>query len=192
MDKNDLAVLLVDAPAGEVDQIHRLLYEWSVGPDDSFPVQLVLLTKAQWRIAACLPRVMNDSRKLIEQHLNEYRRHSKATAEDFASTFKQQAAGIKTVVETHAKNTEQAAKQTRLELDDAEEVARRVKTLMEYASTEWQDIKTSTKIQRDQLQQVSNDLQDRFAWRTVVWWAAWTLAVFGLGYCAGLGGFRGH
>ena len=56
MDKNDLAALLVGAPADEVDRIHRLLYEWSVGPDNSFPVQLALLTKAQWRIAANLPR----------------------------------------------------------------------------------------------------------------------------------------
>jgi hypothetical protein len=59
----------------EVDRIHRLLHEWSVGPDNSFPVQLALLTKAQWRIAANLPRLMNDARKLIELHLAEYRRH---------------------------------------------------------------------------------------------------------------------
>ena len=63
MDKDDLAALLVDAPVEEVDQIHRLLHEWNVGPDSSFPVQLALLTKARWRIAACLPRAMNDSRK---------------------------------------------------------------------------------------------------------------------------------
>ena len=50
MDKDDLTALLVDAPAEAVDQIHRLLHEWSVGPDSSFPVQLALLTKAQWRI----------------------------------------------------------------------------------------------------------------------------------------------
>ena len=40
MDKNDLAALLVGAPADEVDRIHRLLYEWSVELDNSFPVQL--------------------------------------------------------------------------------------------------------------------------------------------------------
>jgi len=63
MDKDDLTALLVDAPAEEVDQIHRLLPEWSVGTDGSFPVQMALLTKAQWRIAANLPRLMNDARK---------------------------------------------------------------------------------------------------------------------------------
>jgi hypothetical protein len=45
-----------------------------------------LLTKAQWRIAANLPRLMNDARKLIEQHLTEYRRQSQAMAGDFADT----------------------------------------------------------------------------------------------------------
>jgi hypothetical protein len=69
MEKDDLTALLIDAPAEEVDQIHRLLHEWSVGPVGSFPVQVTLLTKAQWRIAANLQRLMNDSRKLIELHL---------------------------------------------------------------------------------------------------------------------------
>ena len=42
LDKDDLTARCVDAPAEEVDQIHRLLHEWSVGPDSSFPVQLAV------------------------------------------------------------------------------------------------------------------------------------------------------
>ena len=76
LDKDDLAALCADMTKEEVDRVHRLLHEWSVGPDSSFPVQLSLLTKAQWRIAANLPRLMNDARKLIELHLAEYRRQS--------------------------------------------------------------------------------------------------------------------
>jgi hypothetical protein len=55
LDRDDLAALLAGASAEEVDQIHRLLREWNAGPENSFPVQLALLTKAQWRIAATLP-----------------------------------------------------------------------------------------------------------------------------------------
>jgi hypothetical protein len=47
MDKNDLSALLKGASPEEVDRIHRLLHEWSVGPEDSYPVQLALLTRAQ-------------------------------------------------------------------------------------------------------------------------------------------------
>ena len=86
LDKDDLAALCAGLTTDEVDRVHRLLHEWNVGPDSSFPVQLALLTKAQWRIAANLPRLINDSRKLIELHLAEYRRQSQGLADDFAGT----------------------------------------------------------------------------------------------------------
>ena len=60
MDKDDLTALCAGLTTDEVDRVHRLLHEWSVGPDGSFPVQLALLTKAQWRIAANLPSLMED------------------------------------------------------------------------------------------------------------------------------------
>jgi hypothetical protein len=183
MDKNDLAALLVDAPAEEVDRIHRLLHEWSVGPEDSFPVQLALLTKAQWRIAAILPHSLNDSRKLIELHLAEYRRQIKAILDDFSSIAEQQTTELKTAVELHAKITQQAAERIQVQLSDVEVVAKRIKSLMDSAASEWKGIKVSTTDQCKQLAEVSNDLQDRFAWRKIIWWAAWTLVVFGLGYC---------
>jgi hypothetical protein len=133
MNKDDLAALLVDAPAEEVDQIHRLLHEWGVGPGDSFPVQLALLTKAQWRIAASLARAMNDSRKLIEQHLGEYRRQTGALVEHFiektgsaSSVFEQTVTNhteaLKLAVSKsngHLVETEKAALQVRFELDHA-------------------------------------------------------------------------
>lgn len=185
MDKNDLAALLVGAPAEEVDQIHRLLYEWRVGPDNSFPVQLALLTKAQWRIAANLPRLMNDSRKLIEQHLAEYRRQSQTMADDFANTMGGNNKELKTAVEIHVQATRQAAAQINVQLADAEAVAKRIKSLMEIAAAEWNGIKASTAVQCERLEQISNDLQDRFAWRVILRTAVWLLLALGIGLCIG-------
>ena len=185
MDKDDLTALLVDAPAEEVDQIHRLLHEWSVGPDSSFPVQLSLLTRAQWRIAANLPRLMNDARKLIELHLAEYRRQSQAMADDFAGTVDGQNKELKKTVEIHIQATRQAAEQIQVQLADAEAVAKRVKALMESAVSEWENIKASTTAQCERLEQVSNDLQDRFAWRVMLRSFAWFLLALGYGICIG-------
>ena len=96
LDKDDLAALTANMTKEEVDRVHRLLHEWSVGPDSSFPVQLSLLTKAQCqRIAANLPRLMNDSRKLIELHLAEYRRQTKAMMDDFSGTAQKQTEELK-------------------------------------------------------------------------------------------------
>jgi hypothetical protein len=56
LDKDDLAVLCRDMTKEEVDRVHRFLHEWGIGPEDSFPVQFVLLTRAQLRAAASVPR----------------------------------------------------------------------------------------------------------------------------------------
>jgi hypothetical protein len=185
LDKDDLAALCAGLTTDEVDRVHRLLREWNVGPDSSFPVQLALLTKAQWRIAANLPRLMNDARKLIELHLAEYRRQSKAMADDFADMVDGQNKELKKTVEIHIQATRQAAEQIQVQLADAEAVAKRVKTLMESAASEWRSIKASTTAQFERLQQVSNDLQDRFAWRVMLRSVAWFLLALGYGICIG-------
>ncbi len=185
LDKDDLALVCAEMPANEVDRVHRLLHEWNVGPDNSFPVQLALLTKVQWRIAANLPRLMNDARKLIELHLAEYRRQSQAMADDFADTMDGQNKELKSAVEIHVQATRQAAEQIQMQLADAEAVAKRVKSLMESAVSEWKGIKANTTAQCERLERVSNDLQDRFAWRVILWTAASLLVALGCGICIG-------
>src|ERR1700683_2665477 len=115
LDKDDLTALCAGLTTDEVDRVHRLLHEWNVGPDTSFPVQLALLTKAQWRIAANLPRLINDSRKLIELHLAEYRRQSQAMADDFAGTMDGQNKELNKTVEIHIQVTRQAAEQIQVQ-----------------------------------------------------------------------------
>ncbi len=185
LDKDDLAELLKGASAEELDRIHRLLHEWSVGPESSFPVQLALLTKAQWRIAASLPRLMNDSRKLIQQHLAEYRRQSKTVADDFSITAGQQAAELKNAVEISVRTTRHAAEQIQMQLADAEAVAKQVKSLMESAASVCESIKTSTRAQCARLEQVTNHLDSRFAWRVLLTALFWVSLAIVLGVLFG-------
>jgi hypothetical protein len=148
-------------------------------------VQLALLTKAQWRIAANLPRLMNDARKLIELHLAEYRRQSQAMSDDFADTMDGQNKELKSAVEIHVQATRQAAEQINVQLADAEAVAKRVKSLMESAVSEWRGIKASTTAQCERMEQVTNDLQDRFAWRVSLWGVFWISLTLGFGMFIG-------
>src|SRR5208282_481767 len=143
LNKDDLAALCAGLTTDEVDRVHRLLHEWNVGPASSFPVQLALLTRAQWRSAANLPRLMNDARKLIELHLGEYRRQGQAMADNFADRVDDQNKELKKTVEIHIQATRQAAEQIQVQLADAEAVAKRVRDLMESAVSEWTSIKAS-------------------------------------------------
>ena len=183
IDKDDLAVLSARMTKEEVDRVHRLLHEWGVGPADNFPVQFTLLTSAQLLAAVSVPKAIADSQKLLEQHLAEYRRQTKLLLDGFSSSGEQQQAEIRTTLEAHAKAIQTAAEQIQAQLALAEKVAGRVKSVMDGTVSEWNGAKARMSIQCERLKEVSNDLQSRFAWQTIMWWAVSVLLAFGLGYC---------
>jgi myosin heavy subunit len=185
MDKNDLSALLKGASPEEVDRIHRLLHEWSAGPEDSYPVQLALLTRAQWRMAASVPRSLDDSRTWLELHLAEYRQHCRKASDDVVKSLTEQNRALRNTVEMHTQFTRQATEEIQRQLDDAEAVARHVKSLMEKATKEWEGIKASTAAECERLRQISSDLQNRFAWRVILHTALWFLLVIGFGIFIG-------
>jgi len=192
LNKDDLAALCEGMTRDQVDKVHRLLYEWRVGSEDSFPTQLSLLTLAQLRAAASVPRSIADNRKWLEQHLAEYRRQTQSLLDEFRQTIQTETHGFTATMSSHAKTVENAASRIQARFEDAEFVAKSIKSLMERAASQWGIIKADTKVQCDQLELIANDLYDRFAWRKVIWWAAWTLVTFGLGYCLAVNEVHGH
>jgi hypothetical protein len=185
IDKDDLAVLSARMTKEEVDRVHRLLHEWGVGPADNFPVQFTLLTSAQLLAAASVPKAITDSRKLLEQHLAEYRRQTKLLLDGFASTGEQQQAETRAAIEAHAIAIQTAAEQIQVQLGAAEKVAGRIESLMDSAVSEWNGAKARMSVQCERLEKVSNDLQDRFAWRVMLRSVAWFLLALGYGICIG-------
>jgi len=185
MEDTDFDFLCSGLPAEEAKRMWKILAEWSDGDEDGFPVQLALLTRVQWRAAALVPQAVNESRKLIELHLAEYRRQTKIMMDDFSSTLKAQSEEFKTATEKHGQTIHQAVMHIKLQIVDAELVARRVILQMEDAESQWRNIKTTTTTQCNRLEEVSKDLQDRFALRVIIWWAAGVTIIFGLGYCFG-------
>ena len=51
-DDTDFDALCDGAPPAEANRLRKLLADWCNGDEQSFPVQLALLTRAQWRAAA--------------------------------------------------------------------------------------------------------------------------------------------
>ncbi len=126
-------------------------------------------------MAASVPRMLDDSRTWLELHLAEYRQHCRKAADDTVKALAEQNRVLRNTVETHTHFTRQATEQIQRQLDDAEAVSKQVKSLMEKAAKEWEGIKASTMAERERLQQVSNDLQNRFAWRVIIHTALWFL-----------------
>ena len=63
MNDTDFDLLCDGANPAEAKRLRKMLAEWCSGDENSFPVQLALLTKAQWRAIGRLPHILRDSQK---------------------------------------------------------------------------------------------------------------------------------
>jgi hypothetical protein len=185
LDRDDLVALCKGMTKDEVDRVHRLLHEWGIGPEDSFPVQLALLTTAQWRIAATLPRLMNDAQKLIERHLTEYQRQTKTTVDDFSAIADDKILELKTVVETHAKATLETADSIQNQLGEAKLVVAQIREQLQSGVTEWNRAKNKFADERWHFELVCRKLDERLNWWNVCWFLVGAVVFLSLGILLG-------
>jgi methyl-accepting chemotaxis protein len=69
----DFDLLCDGANPAEAKRLRKILAEWCSGDENSFPVQLALLTKAQWRAIGRLPHILRDSQKDWQQDQASHR-----------------------------------------------------------------------------------------------------------------------
>ena len=101
MDDTCFDLLCKDFSAEEAKLFRKMMAEWSDGDENGFPVQFALLTRAQWRAAALVPQAVNESRKLIELHLAEYRRQTAELVKNLSAVGEDQTDELKNVVKAH-------------------------------------------------------------------------------------------
>ena len=75
MDRTEFDLLCGVASSEETRRLSKLLTEWCNGDERSYPVHLALLTRAQWRSAASVPRSIDQSREMLERTFSEHRQH---------------------------------------------------------------------------------------------------------------------
>jgi hypothetical protein len=169
LDKDDLAILCRDMTKDEVDRVHRLLHEWNIGPDASFPVQLALLTCAQLRAAASVPRSLNDSRKWLELHLAEYRQQTAMLVKNFGTASNEKIEAFEGTIEKHAEAMEKAITVSHGHLAETEKAARQIKFELERGVAESkQDLKRirdDLQDERIRLQKARRDMESRMTWQ---------------------------
>jgi hypothetical protein len=174
-DKDDLAVLCRDMTKEEVDRLHRLLHEWGTGPADSFPAQFSLLTRAQLRAAASIPRAIAESRKWLEQHLAEYRQQTAALTDDFAVMVDIKHGELKDIVLKHTETVKRDALFVSNRLVDANDVAKSIQKNLQAAAAEWNQSQDALERERQRFEKVCRKLDEAINLRGVHWYIIGTL-----------------
>jgi hypothetical protein len=176
LDKDDLAILCRDLTKAEVDRVHRLIHEWSIGPEDSFPAQFSLLTRAQFKAAASIPRSIADSKKWLELHLAEYRKQTAALTNDFAGMVDVKHGELKDIVVKHAEVVKRDALFVSNRLVDANDVAKSIQKNLQCAAAEWNQSQEALARERQRFEKVCQKLDDAVNLRGVHWYIIGTLA----------------
>ena len=158
-----------------MDRVHRLLHEWGTGPEDSFPAQFSLLTRAQLRAAASIPRSIADSRKWLEQHLAEYRQQTAALTDDFAGMVDIKHGELKDIVLKHAETVKRDALFVSNRLVYANDVAKSIQKNLQAAAAEWNQSQDALERERQRFEKVCRKLQDSINLRGVHWYIVGTL-----------------
>jgi hypothetical protein len=181
LDKDDLGVLCEGMTKDEVDRIHRSLHEWNVGPESSFPVQLALLTCAQLRAAASIPRSMADGRKWLERHLAEYRQKTASLVKDFSAASDDKIAVFEETVQKYTETMEKTASVSYGNLAATEQAARQINLELQRTAAESKQelkrLRDDLQEERTHLQKACLELEARTTWRE---WIQFFLVFVGL------------
>lgn len=186
MAKTDLDWLCEDASPEEVKRLMRLIHEWSQGDEHSFPVQLALLTRAQWRAAAMIPRLLDDSRALMELKLAEHRQQTAALVQNLSDTADAKAEALSAIVAAHTESMNQAVAKVQVQLTNAESVAALIRSELDTGMIVWKKAKADYEAERQKLEQTRQELDTRNARRDWLWVILVLLGMIALGIGIGL------
>jgi chromosome segregation ATPase len=186
MPKTDLDWLCEEASPEEMKRLLRLVQDWSQGDEHSFPVQLALLTRAQWRAAATILQWVDQSRELTELKLAQYRQQTAELVQQLSAVADAKAKALADLAATHTRAMNEAVAKAEGHLARAESVATRTCRELENGGQTWQQAKADYQAERQALEQVRQDLEARNTRRDWLWAGLVVLGMFGLGMAIGL------
>ena len=161
MGDTDFDLLCVGLSPDEAKRMRKILAEWNDGDENGFPVQLAMLTRAQWQAAASIPRSLNDSRKWLELHLAEYRRQTAELVKNLSAVGEDQADELKNIVKAHTEALDQASGSFRSQLKSIGAFTQDIRKHLDDGISSYNRIKTDLKAGGEMFRKTCEDLDDR-------------------------------
>jgi uncharacterized phage infection (PIP) family protein YhgE len=161
MEDTDFDLLCVGLSPDEAKRMRKILAEWNDGDENGFPVQLAMLTRAQWRAAALVPQAVNDSRKLIELHLAEYQRQTSALISNLSVIGEEQTDELKKIVQAHTEALNQASGSFRSQLKEIGAAAQDIRRHLDDGVSAHHRVKTDLKSGSERFQKTCEELDAR-------------------------------
>jgi hypothetical protein len=101
MEDTDFDFLFEALSPEEAKRMRKILAQWCQGDENSFPVQLAMLTRAQWRAAAQTPVLLKQSLELLDRKLGDYRQQTATLLKNFNGAADTKVKALEEVIADH-------------------------------------------------------------------------------------------
>jgi len=165
MEDTDFDLLSKGLSADEARRLRKIFVEWCDGDENGFPVQMALLTLAQWRASASVPRALDDSRKWLELHLATYRQQTAVLINNLSVVGQIQADGLAKVVQAHTETVKHASVAIQDQLRRTNEAAKQISRQLDDGVSAWNRAKSEMEAGCERFQKACKELDDRLTLR---------------------------
>lgn len=165
MDDTCFDLLCKDLSAEEAKLFRKMLAEWCDGDENSFPVQLVLLTCAQWRAAAEMPLTLQKIFAAFEAKLADHQKQMAALMITLGRAGDDKIKAFEETVAVHTQAMETVAAKNCDHLDETEKFAREIRGQMEYGLRESDRITKAFIDERQRLEETQHRYDRSMEWR---------------------------
>jgi hypothetical protein len=165
MDDTNFDFLCNGLSADEAKHMRKILKEWCNGDENSFPVQLALLTKAQWRAAAQMPFLLQRNIAAFETKLADQQKQIAALMRSLSSAGDAKTKAFEDTVATHTDAMKEVASKNCDHLDETEKFAREIRKQMEYGLRESDRITKAFIDERHRLEEAQHRYDRSMEWR---------------------------
>lgn len=189
MDDTDFDLLCEGASADEARRLRKILKVWCDGEEDSFPVQLALLTRAQWRAAAATPKLLNQSQALLERKLAEYRQQTITLLKGFNDVIGRKTVALEALINAHRATTHATLEELRNETRTAEAVLNQIQGDLTNGARELKKLRDDVTAEGTRLKEARHDYEFR---RTTTDWVVLLILLLAMAVIGIAIGWRWH
>jgi DNA anti-recombination protein RmuC len=164
-DDTDFDLLCEGVSSAEAKRLRKLLAEWCKGDENSFPVQLALLTRAQWRAASSVPKLIHGTSENFEQQIAAQGEQFTALVRTLQQSGDTKLKDLEKLFATQEKHIAQQVGRISSELSAAQTLSKRIQSDLEKSYDRWQDAYKRFETERLRLVTVIKELEDHCIWR---------------------------
>ena len=165
MDDTDFDLLCKGLTPDEAKQLRKIFREWSGGDENDFPVQLALLTRAQWRAAAQMPVTLQKMVAAFETKLAAQQQQQAALMKTLREAGDEKIRAFDNTVAFHTEAMKKVAAKNCEHLDETEKFAREIRKQMEAGLRETDRITKSFVDERHRLEEACRKYEQSMEWR---------------------------